>query len=647
MKQESTERYMLALKAGQKYRREAVRAGRYPYPPVLDDLVRGADIAGAEDLGVVEIPTDRIVGTQSAGRTAALAGNFMPLLEPSSEFAVKWMRLCDAHLDDEGIREPIRCTEYMGRFYVREGNKRASVLKCYHAPSVPAQVTRLIPAWSDDPDVQVCYEAMWFYSLSRLYTPEMRQYGGYARLQAALGFSGDHVWTDEERRAFQAVYARFGTAFEKVRRPQDDLLPAEALLECLRVFSFQELRGLSPADLEKRLAALWPDILAGRSEDAVELNTVPGDKEAPLLHRVLSYARPQTVRIAFVYAAPPEQSLWTRSHDEGRRYLQESMGSRADIRTYTAGGRSYLDVIEEAADDGAQLIFATAAAMGPACRRTAALHPDVKILNCALFQPYTGVRMYQGRLFECKFITGAIAGAMAEGHSVGYIANYPIYGTPADINAFALGVRMTDPRARVELAWSCLPGDPVRELIDSGVTVISNREAPGTETISSGFELGTYLIHDRTDLLPLASACWQWGKMYEKIVRSLETGAWNDPADSKAINYWWGLDSGVIDVRWSPKLPDGVRSLGEMLRSGIIRGTVDPFCTRIRDQAGLLRNDGDAGFSPEEILAMDWLCDNVDGSLPPFEQLRPESRDTVRALGLYRESIPPEAGSVN
>ena len=54
-----------------------------------------------------------------------------------------------------------------------------------------------------------------------------------------------------------------------------------------------------------------------------------------------------------------------------------------------------------------------------------------------------------------------------------------------------------------------------------------------------------------------------------------------------------------------------------------------------------------SGFSPEEILAMDWLCDNVDGSLPPFEQLRPESRDTVRALGLYRESIPPEAGSVN
>ena len=39
---------------------------------------------------------------------------------------------------------------------------------------------------------------------------------------------------------------------------------------------------------------------------------------------------------------------------------------------------------------------------------------------------------------------------------------------------------------------------------------------------------------------------------------------------------------------------------------------------------------------------MDWLCSNVEGSIPQFDQLLPQSRNLVRLLGIYRESIPPE-----
>jgi len=39
---------------------------------------------------------------------------------------------------------------------------------------------------------------------------------------------------------------------------------------------------------------------------------------------------------------------------------------------------------------------------------------------------------------------------------------------------------------------------------------------------------------------------------------------------------------------------------------------------------------------------MDWLCENVEGTIPSFEQLKPESRQLVRLQGIYREQIPPE-----
>ena len=104
--------YQQALKQGRKAHRESVHKGSYPYLHVLDEILEGGMIVGQVDLGVMEIPTERIIGTKSAGRTNAFASNYMPLLPESSEFGLKWRRLCAAHLGDEGIRDPIRCYEY-------------------------------------------------------------------------------------------------------------------------------------------------------------------------------------------------------------------------------------------------------------------------------------------------------------------------------------------------------------------------------------------------------------------------------------------------------------------------------------------------------------------------------------------------------
>ena len=100
----------------------------------------------------------------------------------------------------------------------------------------------------------------------------------------------------------------------------------------------------------------------------------------------------------------------------------------------------------------------------------------------------------------------------------------------------------------------------------------------------------------------------------------------------------------MVDVQFDPNLPDGVCTLGWMLKSGIANRSVRPFQTRILYQNGVLRNDGLRDFTPEEIMTMDWFCDNIDGSIPGYEALRTSSRDLVRTLGLYRDSISPEIG---
>ena len=66
------------------------------------------------------------------------------------------MNLCRAHLDS-GIRDPILCYEYLGRFYVEEGNKLVSVLKRFGAVRVRARIRRVVPPYSEELRIRAYY----------------------------------------------------------------------------------------------------------------------------------------------------------------------------------------------------------------------------------------------------------------------------------------------------------------------------------------------------------------------------------------------------------------------------------------------------------------------------------------------------------
>lgn len=88
--EKGTEEYSRALKLGQKEVAELSAAGKPVNPAVLDELLPGTAAEVVVDLGLLEIPSERIIGTKSAGRIAAFSPSFRPLLDPHSEFAMKW-----------------------------------------------------------------------------------------------------------------------------------------------------------------------------------------------------------------------------------------------------------------------------------------------------------------------------------------------------------------------------------------------------------------------------------------------------------------------------------------------------------------------------------------------------------------------------
>lgn len=646
--QEAFEQYRDALKSGKSCYKNAVLSGQYPYLQVLDVILEDSMVAGRVNLGVIEIPTEQIVGTKTDGRQNAFASNFMPLLPEKSEFATKWIHLCQDHLGDEGIRDPIRCFEYLGRFYVQEGNKRVSVLKSFDAPTIPGHVTRLIPVWSEDPEVQRYYEFLQSYQLTGLYRVSFTRRGSFAKLQAAMGFEPEHKWTEDERRSFLSGFAYFQEAFRRLGGEELSVTAADALLVWLKVYAYEELKSFSLSELTKSLRAVWADVRVLGQPEPITVSTAPEEEkeDQSFIGRLFSAVFPSHLTVAFINELDPIESTWTRGHEQGIRHLEETLGDKISILVHNnvGSGERAEEAMEQAISAGAQVIFTTTAPLISACRKVAARHPHVRILNCSISMPYTGVRTYYSRIYEGKFLSGAIAGAMSRSDQLGYVASSPIFGVPAGINAFALGARLTNPRAKVKLMWSCLPGDPIEELTRQGVDYISTLDIPTLDYLQD--KRGAYQVQPDGNLHLLASPYWNWGEFYVKIVSSVLNGSWDalnsGKEDQQAVNYWWGMASGVIDLWTSPDLPEGVQNLVQILKKGLVDGSVSPFHRRIRSQDGILRNNGEQWFTPEEIMHMDWLCDAVDGSIPAFDDLLPKAQSIVRLQGIYRDQILPE-----
>ena len=195
---------------------------------------------------------------------------------------------------------------------------------------------------------------------------------------------------------------------------------------------------------------------------------------------IFSYFMPSSAKkftVAFLYPKSPDTSDWIYAHDLGRNYLEETFPDQMKtICVNDVTEERTEQVLNDVIRQGADIIFEVAPQMMKDSLKVAVDHPDVKILNCSLNTSHKYIRTYYARMYEAKFLSGMIAGALAENDRIAYIADYPIYGMIANINAFALGASFTNPRARIYLAWSTSENyDRERFLKDNHIQVVSDR----------------------------------------------------------------------------------------------------------------------------------------------------------------------------
>lgn len=601
------------------------------YLTSLESLTKDSGIVSQVDLGTMEIPLKKIMGTYTHLRSLSFASNFMPILD-ESEFRSKWESLCNSHLN-EGIKNPIKVYEYLNCYYVVEGNKRVSVLKYFGAYSITANVIRLIPEFeADKPEVVLYYEFLKFNKVTKLNSIWFTKSTSFKKLLSMLEtFNPELGFYDSKYRYFECeIYNTFREVYKASGGDDLPITTGDAFLEYARIYSIPDT--IDKSELSIIMNALIKELVYFEKNKSIDINTSPEDiPQGNVLTAITNFIMPQKkLKVAFVYARTPGSSGWTYCHELGRLHAEEILGdliSTSYIENVSENEDAYYD-IKNLAMEGFDVIFTTSPVFRNATLKCALEHPEINFFNCSEHQPYKHLSNYYGRTFEPRFLTGIIAGAMTKTNLLGYAATSPSPEVISCINAFAAGAKMVNPDAKVKIAWTKEWNshdkfiDADKKLVKQGCDIVSNRNLtiPREETLKYGVYSMLCSMDVNTESLihHLAAPIWRWGLFYEKILLNLLNNTYKNildmySASDRLVNFWWGMESGVTDIIYSQMyVPAETQKLVNIMKKIIVSNDFNIFTGPFTDNKGQLRIEKNEEASKEEILSMDWYLDNVE-----------------------------------
>lgn len=326
------------------------------------------------------------------------------------------------------------------------------------------------------------------------------------------------------------------------------------------------------------------------------------------------------IKVGFIYVSPIGDAGWSYAHNEGRKAIDAMEGvETAFVESVPEGPDSERVMLNMARKDF-DLIFATSFGYMDPMLKVAQRFPKVTFMHCSGFKTAPNMGTYFGRMYQARFLSGMVAGAMTKNNTLGYVAAFPIPEVIRGINAFALGARSVNPKAEVRVVWTKTWYDPATEkeaaksLLDVGADVIAqHQDSPGPQEAAE--QRGVYSIGYNTDMTRFApeahlvAPIWNWTSFYKEMVEQVKTGTW------KSASYWWGLEKGIVDISpMSDKVPAEVKKKVLDKKAEIIAGTYAVFAGPVKDQAGKIRVPDGKSAADADLLGMDWFVEGVIGT---------------------------------
>jgi simple sugar transport system substrate-binding protein len=331
------------------------------------------------------------------------------------------------------------------------------------------------------------------------------------------------------------------------------------------------------------------------------------------------------IKVAFVYVGPIADGGWSYQHNLGRLALQKELGARIETN-YVESVPETADaerVIRQLAAKDYAVIFTTSFGYMDPTLKVAKLFPQVRFEHATGYKVATNVVTYEARFYEGAYLLGVLAGRMTKTNTLGYVGSFPIPEVLRNIDAFTLGARSVNPKIRTKVVWVDTWYDPGKErqaaeaLIAQGADVLGqNTDSPATVQVAE--EKGIYAFGWDSDMAKygphaqLTANTENWAPYYIDEVNKALDGSWTGGRKNRL-----GIKEGVVVLTpLNAAIPADVARLFDTKKQAIVAGTLLPFAGLIKDNTGAVKVPAGSSLSVEDLGAINWYVDGVDGSVP-------------------------------
>jgi basic membrane protein A len=326
------------------------------------------------------------------------------------------------------------------------------------------------------------------------------------------------------------------------------------------------------------------------------------------------------MEVGFVYVSPIGDAGWSYAHDKGRLMLENVAGVTTSFVESVPEGPDSERVMLNMARKGYDVVFATSFGYMDPMLKVAGQFPDIAFMHCSGFKMAENMGNYFGRIYQARYLSGMVAGAMTKSNTLGYVAAFPIPEVIRGINAFTLGAQAMNPDVKVRVVWTKTWYDPATEkeaaksLLDVGADVIAqHQDSPGPQEAAQ--EKGVYSVGYNSDMSAFApqahltAPIWNWGPFYVESVEKVRNGTW------KAEATWPGLKEGIVDLApFGAMVPEDIQDKVLAKKEEIKNGTAKVFTGPIMDQNGEVKIEAGAVAPDGDLLGMTWFVEGVIGT---------------------------------